>query len=84
MQTKTQRVLEALERSPSGLTVGQLRTQYRVGNPRAEIHRLRMNGECVYSTRRRNSRGELRTVYTLGTPTRDLIAAGWRALHLGV
>jgi hypothetical protein len=84
MQPKTQRVLEALERNPSGLTAGQLRTQYRVGNPRAEVHRLRMNGTCVYSNRRVNTRGEVRTVYTLGQPTPELIAAGWRALRLGV
>jgi hypothetical protein len=81
---KRERVLSALEQNPAGLTEGQIRTQYRVGNPRAEIHRLRMDGYAVYSNPTINSKGQERTVYRLGRPSRELVAAGWRALAAGL
>ena len=80
-----QRVLEALQTSPRGLTAAQLSARTGAGNVRAEIARLRMNdGYSIYANQRKNSKGQTRTYYRLGTPSRKVIAAGYRAMAQGL
>lgn len=72
------RILKALQ-SGETLTKAQIARRFRVKNVSAQISRIRFAGYPVYNntTRRGN-----RTVnaYRLGTPTRQTIAAGYRAL----
>ena len=78
--TKTERVLKAL-RMGEELTSKQIKARFGVANPAALIDSLRRNvGVAVYSNPRTNSKGETRNFYRIGSPSRAVIAAGYRAL----
>lgn len=83
--TKQQLVLEALKANPEkGLTEAQLRARLNVGNPRAEISRLRMEGYAIYANRSTDTKGREKTFYRIGRPSRAVVAAGYRALAMGL
>jgi len=82
--TKTTKVISALE-SGTELTAKQISARYGVKNVRALMSSLRMQGYPVYLNKRVSSfDGETYMKYRLGTPTRAVIAAGYRALAQGV
>ena len=77
--TKTAKVIAALE-SGVELTGKQIESRYNVGNARALISSLRMQGYPVYLNKRTNGFGDTYSKYRLGTPSRAVIAAGYQAL----
>ena len=78
--TKTAKVIAALE-SGVELTGKQIESRYNVGNARALISSLRMQGYPVYLNKRVSTYiGETYSKYRLGTPSRAVIAAGYQAL----
>ena len=77
--SKVDNVLAAL-RNGEELTSAQIEARFGVGNARAVVSSLRMKGFAVYGNPRTNSKGETKTFYRLGTPSRAVIAAGYRAL----
>lgn len=79
-----ERVLDALVVHSDGLTAAQIQARYGVGNARAEISRLRMDGYAVYANRRTDTKGRTKTFYRLGRPSRKVVAAGYRALARGL
>ena len=84
--TKAAKVVAALENGTE-LTAKQISARYGVKNARALISSLRMQGYPVYLNKRVSTfEGETKTYnkYRIGTPTRAVIAAGYRALAQGV
>ena len=80
--TKTQKVLAALQGGEE-LTAKQIAARYGVGNVRAMISSLRMQGYPIYLNKRTSVfEGETQVYkkYLLGTPKRSVIAAGYKAL----
>jgi|688.fasta_scaffold33104_3 hypothetical protein len=77
--TKESRVLAALQADSKGLTAAQMTSRFAVVNPTATITNLRQKGFAIYANRLTNKGGETRTFYRLGTPSRSLVAAGYRA-----
>ena len=78
--TKTAKVLAALENGAE-LTAKQIEARYSVGNARALISSIRMQGYPVYLNKRVSTfNGETYSKYRLGTPTRSVVAAGYQAL----
>jgi len=77
--TKTEKVLTAL-RNGEELTAKQIEARFSVGNARAVISDLRMKGFAIYSNPSVDSKGTTRNFYRLGTPSRAVVAAGYRAL----
>ena len=77
--TKSAKVIAALE-DGAELTAKQISARYGVGNPRALISSLRMQGFSVYLNKRTNGFGDTYSKYRLGTPTRAVGAAGNQAL----
>jgi len=78
--TKSAKVIAALE-SGVELTGKQIESRYNVGNARALISSLRMQGYPVYLNKRVSTYdGETYSKYRLGTPSRAVIAAGYQAL----
>ena len=78
--TKSAKVIAALE-SRDELTGKQIESRYNVGNARALISSLRMQGYPVYLNKRVSTyNGETYSKYRLGTPSRAVIAAGYQAL----
>ena len=81
--TKQGRLLEAL-RNGEQLTAAQIKARFGIANPTATVSDLRFNGFAVYGNRRTNSKGEYVTKYRLGTPSRRVVAAGYKALAAGL
>ena len=78
--TKTAKVIAALE-DGAELTAKQINARFRVKNARALISSIRMQGYPVYLNKRVSTfDGETYSKYRLGTPTRAVVAAGFRAL----
>ena len=84
--TKATKVIAALENGTE-LTAKQITARYGVKNVRALMSSLRMQGYPVYLNKRVSTfEGEttIYNKYSLGTATRAVIAAGYRALAQGV
>jgi hypothetical protein len=81
--TKQTRLLEAFQ-SGEQLTAKQIAARFNIANPTATISNIREMGYSIYANRRTNSRGDTYTKYRLGTPSRRVIAAGVKALRLGL
>ena len=77
--TKSQALLEALQNGEQ-LTAKQITHRFGIANPTASVSSLRFDGYAIYANKRTNKRGETYTKYRLGTPSRAVVAAGYRAL----
>ena len=80
--TKTFKVFQVLR---SGEPISASRAKKMgIGNLAAEISRIRNHGFCVYTDKRKATNGVEVTEYVLGKPSRRLIAAGYKAIALGI
>lgn len=78
-RNKVERVLSFLQNG-SDLTVGQARAKFGV-QIKSVATALREQGYAVYANTKRNTNGDKFTTYRLGSPTRAVVAAGFRALQ---
>tara|TARA_R110002072_G_scaffold260566_1_gene419020 strand:- start:1639 stop:1896 length:258 start_codon:yes stop_codon:yes gene_type:complete len=79
--TQTAKVATALENGAE-LTAKQISARYGVKNVRAVISKLRSEGFSIYLNKRVSSfDGETYMKYMVGTPTRAVVAAGYKALR---
>ena len=82
--TKATKVIAALENGTE-LTAKQITARYGVKNARALVSSLRMQGYPVYLNKRVSSfDGQTYSKYRLGTASRSVVAAGNRAIAMGV
>ena len=79
MMTKSQALLEAFKKGEQ-LTAKQITSRFGIANPTATVSDLRFDGYAIYANKRTNKRGDTFTKYRLGTPSRAVVAAGYRAL----
>jgi len=77
--SNTDRVLEALKAGEQ-LTAKQITARFKVANPAATVSSLRMKGYAIYLNEHKNAKGEVSKKYRLGNPTREIVAAGIKAL----
>lgn len=77
--TKSAKLLAALKAGEQ-LTAAQISHRFGVANPRATVSSLRYQGYAIYGNSHKDSKGHETTKYRLGNPTREVIAAGYRAL----
>ena len=77
--SKMDRVLEVLSTGEE-LTAKQIEARYGVGNARSTVSALRMKGYLIYANTRTDTKGRVKTKYRLGTPSKAVIAAGYKAL----
>jgi hypothetical protein len=77
--TKTERLLNYLM-SGHDITEGQARSRFGIQNLSATASDLRFRGYAVYANRRTLGNNHEVTMYRLGAPRREVIAAGYRAL----
>jgi hypothetical protein len=67
------------------LTEKQIASRFGIANPRATVSNFRLrDGLAIYANRHVDSNGRETTKYRLGTPTRSVVAAGYRARSLGL
>lgn len=81
--TKTYRLFSALQ-TGERITASQASKRFGIKNVSAEVSRIRQNGFPVYADQRVAGNGVRVTEYRLGTPSRRLIAAGYKAMSLGL
>lgn len=79
MSTKVSKVIGAFLDGEE-MTGKQIAHRFRVGNYRAMIHSLRSEGYSIYRFKNVDTKGRVKTKYTLGMPSREVIAAGITAL----
>jgi len=80
--TKEQKVLNALQEGRT-LSSAQMKSFFNVGNPQAVVQQLRFKGFPIYLNTVTDTKGRTRNVYRLGTPSRAVVAAGYRAIANG-
>ena len=83
MTTKTDRLLEALKNGEQ-LTAKQIAARFSIANPTATISNIRFAGYAVYANEHTDTKGRVTTKYRLGKPSRAIIAAGYKAMSLGL
>jgi chromosome segregation and condensation protein ScpB len=77
--SKQARVLSALEAVEKGLTAKQIEARFG-GNATATVSDLRFKGFPIYANQHTDTKGRTKTFFRLGTPSRKVLAAGYRAL----
>jgi len=81
--TKAFKLFTALYNGDS-LTPAQIQKRFGIKNVTAEVSRVRQGGYAVYAKQEKASNGARVTRYEMGTPSRAIVAAGYRALALGL
>jgi len=81
--TMESKVLTALQ-SGRTLSSAQLKSQFGAGNPQAVIQSLRFKGFPIYLNTVTDTKGRSRNVYRLGTASRAIISAGYKAMATGL
>jgi predicted transcriptional regulator len=78
IMTQKAKVLAALK-TGEAMTAKQMKARFRVGNPYEVVRQLREDGFAVYCNEKKNSKGEVKSFYRLGTPSRAMVRAAYAA-----
>ena len=81
--TKTHKLFTALK-SGDKVTASQAEKRFGIKNISAEVSRIRHNGYAVYANTRTAGNNVKVTEYVIGKPSRKIVAAGYKALALGL
>lgn len=82
-ESKTFKLFTAL-RNGDAVSAAQARKRFGIKNLAAEASRIRQRGFAVYSNTRTAGNGVNVTEYTLGRPSRDIVALGYKAKAMGI
>ena len=82
-ETKTFKLFNAL-RNGDAISASQAEKRFGIKNISAEVSRVRQAGFAVYANSRKAGNGVQVTEYRIGTPSRKLVAAGYKAIALGL
>ena len=77
--TQADRVLEAFQ-SGEELTAKQISARFNVASPSKVVSTLRLEGYPIYLNKHTDTKGRVTQKYRLGTASRRVIAAGYKAL----
>lgn len=83
LTSKKERLLEALQNGDR-LTAKQIAARFGIANPTATVSDLRFDGFAVYANKHTDTKGRVSTKYRLGKPSRRIVAAGYKAMALGI
>ena len=82
-ETKTYKLFSALHKGET-VTASQAEKRFGVKHISAEVSRIRQAGFAVYANQRVAGNGVKVTEYQIGKPSRKLIAAGYKAMAMGL
>jgi hypothetical protein len=82
-ETKTYKLFNALYNGEA-VSASQAHKRFGIKNISAEVSRVRQAGYAVYANSRKAGNGVKVTEYVIGKPSRKLVAAGYRAMALGL
>lgn len=83
METKTGKLFAALKAGEK-ITPAEASKRFGIKNISAEASRIRSAGYAVYANSRKAGNGVQVTEYQIGMPSRRVVAAGYKALALGL
>lgn len=81
--TKTFKLFNAMYNGEK-VTASQAEKRFGIKNISAEVSRIRQSGYAVYANKRTAGNHVEVTEYEIGTPSRKLVAAGYKAMALGL
>lgn len=81
--TKTYKLFTALKNGEK-LTAAQAEKRFGIKNIRSEASRIRQAGYAVYANTRTAGNHVQVTEYEMGLPSRRVVAAGYRAIQMGL
>lgn len=82
-ETKTYKLFNALYNGET-VTPAQAEKRFGIKNISAEVSRIRQSGYAVYANNRKAGNGVQVTEYVIGKPSRKIVAAGYKALAMGL
>lgn len=82
--TKVDKVFNAIVLNGQQLTAKQISARFNVANPHDTVYTLRMEGFPIYLNKHKDSKGRVTHKYRHGTASRELIAAGYKAIAAGL
>jgi len=82
-ETKTFKLFNALYQGEK-MTASAASKRFGIKNISTEVSRIRQNGYAVYANTRVAGNHVQVTEYAIGRPSRKLIAAGYKAMQLGL
>ena len=84
METKTGKAFKALVLNGETLTPAEAKKRFGIGNLSAEANRIRQEGFAIYANKRVAGNGVTVTEYRHGKASRKIVAAGYKAMALGL
>jgi hypothetical protein len=84
LETKQGKLFQALVVNGETLTASQIKKRFSIANPRATVSEIRYAGFPVYANTRKAGNGVRVTEYRHGKASRKLVAAGYKALAVGL
>lgn len=82
-ETKAYKLLEAFKAGRS-FTASQAEKSFGIKNISAEASRMRQAGHAIYSKTAKAGNGVTTTTYSLGRPTRKMVALAYKAQAMGI
>jgi len=82
-ETKTFKLFNAMYNGEA-VTAAQAAKRFGIKNISAEVSRIRQSGYAVYANTRVAGNNAKVTEYVIGTPSRKIVAAGYKAMALGL
>lgn len=82
-ETKTYKLFTALYQGER-VTASQAQKRFGIKNISAEVSRIRQAGYAVYANKRVAGNNAQVTEYVIGKPSRKIVAAGYKALAMGL
>jgi hypothetical protein len=84
LETKTGKAFKAMVLNGETLTPAEAKKRFGIGNLSAEASRIRQEGFAIYANSRKAGNGVSVTEYCHGKPSRKVVAAGYKALAMGL
>lgn len=84
LKTKQGKLFQALVLDGESLTASQIQKRFSIKNPRATVSEIRYAGFPVYANTRKAGNGVRVTEYRHGKASRQIVAAGYRAIAMGL
>jgi hypothetical protein len=77
-------LFQALVLDGESLTASQIQKRFSIKNPRATVSEIRYAGYPIYANQRTAGNGVRVTEYKHGKASRKIVAAGYKAIAMGL
>jgi hypothetical protein len=84
LNTKQGKLFRALVIEGESLTASQIQKRFSIANPRATVSEIRYAGFPIYANTRKAGNGVRVTEYKHGKASRKIVAAGYKAIAMGL